>query len=220
VYTWVEVKWPWPSSSCKVKYPTPARNNSEAKAGMSAGGYLQVDETPVRVLDPEVKGKAARGFLWFYAVPGGDVVLEFDKSRGVEPARKKLEGFEGDIQTDAYQVYQSLAAQTRTLRRLGCLAHARRYFWKALGENLPAAVWFIGQIRELYRIEAEVRGLPPAERRVSRLQSAPRLWKGMKAKALELQPRILPKSTLGVALNYFLKEYQALTRYLKDGRYE
>lgn len=38
---------------------------------MRAGGYLQVDETPVRVLDPEVEGKAARGYLWFYAVPGG-----------------------------------------------------------------------------------------------------------------------------------------------------
>jgi len=28
---------------------------------MLAGGYLQIDETPVKVLDPEVKGKAARG---------------------------------------------------------------------------------------------------------------------------------------------------------------
>jgi transposase len=39
---------------------------------MRASGYLQVDETPVKVLDPEVKGKAAQGYLWFYAVPGGD----------------------------------------------------------------------------------------------------------------------------------------------------
>ena len=38
---------------------------------MFAGGYLQVDETPVKVLDPEVHGKAARGYLWFYAVPSG-----------------------------------------------------------------------------------------------------------------------------------------------------
>ena len=49
---------------------------------MFAGGYLQVDETPVKVLDPDVQGKAARGYLWFYAVPGGDVILEFDPSRG------------------------------------------------------------------------------------------------------------------------------------------
>ncbi len=42
----------------------------------------------------------------------------------------------------------------------------------------------------------------------------------MKAKARELEPRVLPKSTLGVALTYFLSEYKALTRYLKDGRFE
>ena len=40
---------------------------------MFRGGYLQIDETPVKVLDPEVQGKAARGYLWFYAVPGGDI---------------------------------------------------------------------------------------------------------------------------------------------------
>jgi transposase len=38
---------------------------------MQAAGYLQVDETPVQVLDPEVKGKAGKGWLWFYSVPEG-----------------------------------------------------------------------------------------------------------------------------------------------------
>src|SRR2546427_4997085 len=32
---------------------------------MKQGDYLQIDETPVRVLDPEVKGKAAKAYLWF-----------------------------------------------------------------------------------------------------------------------------------------------------------
>jgi hypothetical protein len=32
---------------------------------LKAGDYLQIDESPVKVLDPEVKGKAAKGFLWF-----------------------------------------------------------------------------------------------------------------------------------------------------------
>jgi transposase len=188
---------------------------------MLSGGYLQVDETPVRVLDPEVEGKAARGYLWFYAVPGGDVILEFDRSRSMGPVRKRLADFQGDIQTDAYLVYKSLVAQTPTLKRLGCLAHARRKLYDALRENLPDAVWFIAQIRDLYRIEDQVRGLKPAERRAARLESgAPKIWKGMKDKARELLPRFLPKSTIAVALNYFLKDYKALTRYLKNGRFE
>ena len=38
---------------------------------LQAGDYLQIDEAPVKVLDPEVKGKAVRGYLWFYSKPGG-----------------------------------------------------------------------------------------------------------------------------------------------------
>jgi transposase len=187
---------------------------------MLAGGYLQVDETPVRVLDPEVQGKAARGYLWFYAVPGGDVVLEFDSSRGLEPLRKRLSQFAGTIQTDAYEVYQALERKQSSIERIGCAAHARRYFYKAVRENFSEAVWFITQIRALYAIEEELRGLPPAERHLRRLQAAPAIWERLKARAEELKPRLLPQSTLGKALNYFVNDYEALSGYLADGRFE
>jgi hypothetical protein len=45
---------------------------------LKAGDYLQIDESPVKVLDPEVKGKAAQGYLWFYSQPAGYVFLEFN----------------------------------------------------------------------------------------------------------------------------------------------
>jgi transposase len=187
---------------------------------MFGGGYLQIDETPVKVLDPDVQGKAARGYLWFYAVPGGDVILEFDPSRGMAPVRKRLQGFVGTIQTDAYEVYQSLERKEADIQRIACLAHARRYFLKAAKENLPAAVWFITQIRLLYRIENEIRDLMPQERYERRLHEAPAIWKTMKSKADEIKPLLLPRSTLGKAVNYFINEYEALQGYLRDGRYE
>jgi transposase len=183
-------------------------------------GYLQVDETTVKVLDPEVQGKTARGYLWFYAVPGGDVILEFDRSRALAPVRKRLADFAGTIQTDAYEVYQSLERKETNIQRIGCLAHARRYLLKAAQENLAAALWFITQIRLLYRMEKEIRGLPPQERYERRLQDAPAIWEAMKARAEELKPLLLPKSTLGKAVNYFLNEYEALKGYLHDGRFE
>jgi transposase len=187
---------------------------------MLVGGYLQIDETPVKVLDPEVKGKAARGYLWFYAVPGGDVILEFDPSRGLAPVRKRLTGFVGTIQTDAYEVYQSLERKETDVQRIACLAHARRYFLKAVKENLAAAVWFITRIRSLYRIEDEIRYLPPMGRYEQRQQKAPEIWKTMKIRADELKPLLLPQSTLGKAVNYFINEYEALKGYLRDGRFE
>jgi transposase len=44
--------------------------------------------------------------------------------------------------------------------------------------------------------------------------------RALKKRAEEVQPRLLPKSTLGQAVNYFLNEYPALLRYLEDGRFE
>jgi transposase len=187
---------------------------------MIAGGYLQVDETPVRVMDPDVKGKAARGYLWFYAVPGGDVILDFDRSRGLLPVQQRLKDFVGTIQTDAYEVYQSLERKESRIERIGCLAHARRRFYAALKENLPDSVWFINQMRLLYKIEDHVRELDASERYAFRQQNAPAIWEALKKRADELEPKYLPKSTMGKAISYFINEYEALLGYLRDDRFQ
>ena len=185
-------------------------------------GYLQIDETPVKVLDPEVKGKAATGYLWFYSHPKGDVFLEFCTGRGREGPEKRLADFQGTIQTDAYAVYDSLRRQRpQALKRLGCAAHIRRKWYKAAEESCTEAIWFIGQIRQLYLIEDETRDLSDAERKAVRRQKAPPLWRAMKRRALELRAngRLLPQSSLGKAVNYFLNEYTAAVGYLREGRF-
>jgi transposase len=190
---------------------------------LKAGDYLQIDESPVKVLDPEVKGKAARGFLWFYAQPGGYVFLEFHPSRGRDGPRERLRGFRGTMQTDGYELYDALRKeQPSTLKRIGCTSHARRKFYKALLESCSEALWFIGQMRQLYQLERELKDASPAQRRQGRLQKAPALWLAMKrrAEAIRADPRVLPESTLGKAVRYLLNEYTALVGYLRDGRFE
>ena len=190
---------------------------------LKASGYLQIDETPVRVLDPEVKGQAGRGYLWLFSNPKGNVFLEFHQGRGRDGPEKRLEGFEGTIQSDAYEVYDSLRRQRpRTLKRIGCLSHSRRRFYKALLESSSEALWFIAQMRQLYRIEAALKDVSPAERRRGRLEQAPPIWLAMKrrAQALKADARFLPQSSLGKAVSYFLNEYTALLGYLCDGRFE
>ena len=172
------------------------------------------------MLDPDVEGKAARGYLWFYAVPRGDVILDFDRSRALRVVQQRLKDFTGTIQTDAYEVYQALERRESRIERIGCLAHSRRRFYAALQQNLPDAVWFIKQIRLLYQIEDETREFATAERYLLRRQQAPAIWEALKARAVELHPQFLPKSMIGSAIRYFLEEYDALTGYLRDGRYE
>jgi transposase len=186
---------------------------------MKQGGYLQVDETPVRVMDPEVKGKCARGYLWFYAVPGGDVFIDFQDTRGRQAPHEQLADFRGTNQTDAYEVYDSLKKVIPELVRIGCVAHLRRKFYRAVLDKDRRAMIFIGQIRQLYRIERETRDLTPAHRHEVRQRLAPQLWTQLKERAQALQPQLLPQSSLGKAVSYLLNEYEALTGYLKSGAY-
>jgi len=190
---------------------------------LKGGDYLQIDESPVKVLDPEVHGKAAQGYLWFYSRPGGYVFLEFHRSRGRDGPRERLRDFRGTMQTDGYELYDALRKeQPGKLRRIGCVAHARRRFYQALLESCSESLWFIGQMRQLYQLERELKDGSPEQRRKSRLQKAPALWLAMKrrAEAIRADPRVLPKSTLGKAVRYLLNEYTALVGYLRDGRFE
>lgn len=187
---------------------------------MKQTGYIQVDETPVKVMDPEVKGKCARGYLWFYAVPGGDVFLDFQDTRGREAPHARLSGFSGTIQTDAYEVYDSLKKVVPGLKRIGCAAHARRKFHRAVKDGDARAIPFIGLFRQLYRLEREGRELTPENRHELRQQKAAPLWALLKEKAASLQPQLLPQSSIGKAVSYLLNEYEALTGYLQSGHYQ
>ena len=76
----------------------------EMKRELLAGDYLQVDETPVRVLDPEVKGKCALGYLWVAGRPESDVIFEFHPGRGKVFAQALVGDFKGYLQRDGYGV--------------------------------------------------------------------------------------------------------------------
>ena len=186
---------------------------------MRRGDYLQIDETPVRVLDPEIKGKAARGYLWFFALPRGDVILIFDRGRSHEAPKKALEGFQGLFQSDDFSAYETLVKKLPGVRRAGCAAHARRRFYEAALEGDRQAVWFIGRFRQLYRIEDEVREHSAQERQALRQAQAPAIWAEMKTRAGQLQPLLLPQSSLGKAIRYFLHEHEALQIYLERPDY-
>ena len=155
----------------------------------------------MRVLDPEVKGKAAKGYLWFFGVPGGDVMLVFDPRRSYKVLEEQLGGFAGAFQSDAYEVYEVLRKSRPGIKRLGCAAHARRNYYEAALEGNQQAIWFIGRFRELYRIEDEVREVGPEERQAVRQARAPQIWAEMKSRAEELKAAFLPKSSLGKAVN-------------------
>jgi len=127
------------------------------------------------------------------------------------------------IQTDAYQVYDAVARKNPQVKRIGCAAHSRRRFHVAARQGLTQAIWFIGQFRRLYKIEDQAREaqLQPEQRHALRQEKdASSIWVSMKERAEELRDGLLPKSTMGKAVNYFLNEYEVLIAYLENGRLE
>lgn len=194
----------------------------EMKAGLLAGDYLQADETPIRYLDPDVKGKSQKGWLWTYSQPQGDVIFDWNVSRSREGPREFLKDFRGKLQTDGYGVYESLAGERGDeLILIGCWAHARRGFYEALGQS-RAAAWIVGQIGLLYAVEQRLREQkagPNLRAAIRAAQSRPILARLSRALAL-VRRRALPKSLLGQALDYALNRWTALTRYVADGHLE
>jgi transposase len=187
-----------------------------------AGSYLQADETPIRYLDPDIKGKSQQGYLWIYSRPGGDVLFEWRTDRAREGPEQFLKPFRGKLQTDGYAAYESLAGQRKgELVLIGCWAHARRGFHEALSESKLAA-WFVRQIGLLYCVEKQLR----QKKADPKLRAAVRVWQSRPIlqrlrKAMELvRRRTLPQGALGQALDYALKRWEALTRFVEDGRLE
>jgi transposase len=63
----------------------------EMKFQLMSGPYLQVDETPIKYLDPG-NGKTAQGYLWVTHRPGGDRIYEWYTTRAASCLAEFIRG--------------------------------------------------------------------------------------------------------------------------------
>lgn len=183
---------------------------------------IGTDDTSVKVLD--VKLPFARtGRVWPYYGDREHPVIVYDYTATRERAgpEKFLEGYRGYLQADAYGGYDAFFKNpARGLIEVGCWAHARRYFHKALESDQSRMGLVLSLIAQLYRVEKNARRLPAEERlELRHLESQPILEK-LRGYLLEVEAEVLPKSPEGRAVRYTLKNWAALTRYCNDGDLE
>jgi len=180
---------------------------------------IGTDDTSVKVLD--VKLPFARtGRIWPYYGDSNHPVILYDYTATRERAGPEefLRGYRGYLQADAYGGYDAFFKDpARGLIEVGCWAHARRYFHKALESDQSRMGPALLLIAQLYRVEEKARSLVPEDRlRLRQLESRPVLDK-LHGYLLETQAEVLPKSPEGRAVRYTLKNWAALTRYCEDG---
>ena len=184
--------------------------------------YIQADESPIGVQDKQKKGKLHQGYQWVFRSPEkGLVLFKYNKSRKREAAEDILQGFTGTLQTDGYTVYQNLRVKGN-ITLLGCMAHARRYFEKALDNDKRRGEQAMIMFQKLYKTERKCRDLNlfhEARKEMRQSEAKPVLdeFKEFLAENISVVP---PKSAIGKAVNYTSNLWPNLERYIEDGKYE
>ena len=207
----------WIGATCALLNPL----YEALKREVLSSNYLQVDETPIKVLDKNKKGTTHRGYHWVYHAPLKRIVLfDYREGRGREGPEECLEGFIGWLQSDGYVVYDQLNRKKITL--LNCMAHGRRKFDEAKDNDFARASYVLTEMQKLYAIERTAReeGLSHEDRYRLRKEKSLPILIGLKSWMLENYKVVVPKSPIGQALHYCLERWDKLMLYTTNGMLE
>ncbi|HUO68335.1 MAG TPA: IS66 family transposase [Gammaproteobacteria bacterium] len=176
--------------------------------------YLCVDATGVLVQNAE---KCRTGHFWVVVAPERHVLFEYTPEHSGSAVDDVLAGFRGYLVADAHTVYDHLYVDGDVVE-VNCWAHARRYFFKALGSDPERAKIPLGLIGALFRIERTLANSPRKKREAIRQKrSAPivsRFFSWCDAEA----PLVLDDTPISDGIRYARNQRVGLSRFLEDGR--
>lgn len=189
-----------------------------------SGPLINADETTVQVLKEPGRSANSMSYMWVFR--GGSpqkplLYFHYHQTREGAVPETLLDGYKGVVQTDGYSAYDFLDKE-KEIAHLGCWAHARRKFMearKAQGKSSSrtgGADLALRYIKDLYRIEQKAKKLElPPEKLLSlrQAEAAPILEK-MHAWLVKKSINLAPKSLLGKAVKYALKQWDRLSGYV------
>jgi len=192
-------------------------------------GYLiNIDETTVQVLAEPGRDPTTKSYMWIFR--RGDpekpvLIYQYHPTRASVVAATFLRGYKGFVQTDGYSGYDFLDSEP-DIEHIGCWAHARRKFKdvvKAQGKDRKktgSADVALNYIGSLYRIEKEAKtnNLKPDGIYLKRQQESMPILNEFRQWLLKRSTQTPPKSLLGKAISYTLKQWPRLVGCLRDGR--
>ncbi|MCA0406038.1 IS66 family transposase [Comamonas thiooxydans] len=188
---------------------------------------LLADETPVSMLKPAHlrDGRTHKAYIWTYCTTSLNatkaVVFEFCETRSGQNVREFLQlgtpnAWQGTLVTDGFSGYTATTTQGVTSAQ--CMAHARRKFndlWANHGSEVGRKALRYHQC--LFRIEREIEGLPSDERQRIRQRKSRRVL-AVFHRWLLAQRQLVPTGSATMkAIDYSLKRWAQLTRFVQDG---
>ena len=182
---------------------------------------VRTDATGLLVLDPTAPRNIHRGSIWAYVGDDRDVrFLYTPTGEGATGPWDFLAGRKGYIQADAANIFDRLFnGQVANAIELGCWSHSRRRF-VALQDTDCRVAYPLKLVARLYRIEhlADARELTPEGRAALRQERSQPVLEKLKRWFVITSKSEPPKSDLAKAVSYPLNHWEALTRFVKDGR--
>jgi len=147
------------------------------------------------------------------------VQAEAPDRKGEHP-QSHLGNFTGTLQADGYAGFDAVY-ETGRIHEAACWAHVRRKFYDLhVAHKSAVAAEAIERIAALYAIEKEIRGHAAGERREVRNERARPLLESLKQWLEETLVKLSRKSDTAQAVRYALSRWDALVRYVDDGRIE
>lgn len=184
-------------------------------------GIASCDATPFQVLNEP--GRAAETKSYAYCIRGGApdkrvVLYEYNDKLHKQFINDWFDGFNGYLHVDGDEFFELIG---KRVNLVNCNSHARRKFepiaqgTKGKGLAKTAMRYF----KELYKIEREAKDkkMTPDQRYSLRQEKSKPLMQEFKKWLDEMYPTTLPQSSLGKAMNYCIKLWPGLTRFLDDG---
>ena len=185
--------------------------------------YLQIDEVPCNIADR--KGQPCRkGYVWQFRdmrKPSRGLYFYYHKgSRAGEIPRTQLRYFRGAVQTDGYRVYDYFESDPNIVL-LGCMAHVRRKFVEAQS-NHPLAGEMVELISKLYTVEEDLREreADTEEVKMTRERLSQPILDAMQIWMQQALKQCTPSDSLYKAIEYTVKLWTRLCRYVDDGHYQ
>ena len=183
--------------------------------------YIQADESPIKVQDKNKSGKTHQGYQWVYHSPGKRIVLfKYHKSRSHHAVKEILQDYQGWVQCDGYKAYDKLLKYNKNIKLAGCWVHARRKYYEAKDSDAQRSNYALDIFTKVYHHEAVSKTYQAIDRKAYRNRHVVPLINELYNWISEESIKVLPKSPLGRAMNYSIRQKGKLMACFEDGAIE
>src|SRR5271170_744138 len=182
-------------------------------AMMPSYSLVLADETPLPV---QAETKTHKGYMWSF-INDDYILYRYSRTRSSLTPSLVLQGSKGTLLADGYSGYNQACVPEGRLRA-GCWAHARRKFFEAKVDT-PEAQLVLDHIKALYHVEYDVANLDvigSSQHLLIRQKRAGPILLELKQYLRDQEGIHPPKSPMGKAIGYVLKNWDELNRFVHD----